>query len=81
MASTLKNNNKFIAIEGDKNVGGCFLSRDTYNARGISEHLGDTNVYRLLTKVQAQNHMCILRFKYDIFVGKWFDLGQLSKAE
>ena len=81
IASTLKTDDTLICVEGDKNVGGCLLRRDTYNYRGIKEHLGDTNDYKPLTHLQALQHLHILQYKYDIFISKWQREGQLSRAE
>ena len=81
LATTLKNDDNLICVEGDKNVGGCLLRRNIYNYRGIKEHLGDTTVYKPLTKRQATQHLHILRYKYDVFIAKWKGREQLSKAE
>lgn len=67
----LKNNDHFIAIEADKNLGGCLLERPHYNVRGVREHLGNTNVYQRLTKQQITGKMCQLQFKYKAFVRKY----------
>ena len=81
MASILKTDDKFIAVKGDKNVGGCILLRNTYITRGVEEFLSDLSVYEPLTKTQAQQKLHILRYRYNIFVSEWFDLGQLCKAK
>jgi len=81
LASTLKNDDNLICIEGDKNVGGCLLRRNVYNYRGIKDHLGDTTVYKPLTKKEATQHLHILQYKYDIFLSKWKGKRQLSKTE
>ena len=66
MASTLKNHDVFMAVERDKNFGGCLIHPHTYIDRGIREHLGDMNVYQPLPKPIAQQQMCVLRYKYNI---------------
>ena len=38
-AELLKDNDKFITIEGDKNLGGCILVRGTYNHQACAAHL------------------------------------------
>ena len=70
-----------MVVEGDKNVGGCILHRDTYMHRGVREHLVDQNVYQPLDKNAALRRMCVLRYKYDVFISKWYEKGQLSAAE
>jgi len=69
----------FIAIEADKNLGGCFLLRDTYIERGVKEHLGNTSVYKPLSKQQAKNLLRIINRKMSIFISKRQD--DLSSAE
>ena len=49
--------------------------------RGVKEHLGDMNVYQPLDKNVAIQQMCVLRYKYNVFISKWFEEGQLSAAE
>lgn len=78
---TLKNHDEYIVIEADKNLGGCILNRPIYNGKGVSEHLGNTNVYKPLTKIQAMNRHRIITRKMSIFAAKWFAKKQLSKAE
>ena len=76
-----KSHDKVIFIEADKNLGGSILLRDTYISRGISEHLGDTNVYKPLTKRQATTHLNVLRNKVTAFISRWRGLRVLTKAE
>ena len=57
LTATLNTDNNVICIKGDKHVGGYLLRRDSCNHRGIREHLGDTNVYKLLTKRKAIHHL------------------------
>ena len=49
--------------------------------RGVKEHLRDMNVYQPLDKDGALQRMCVLQYKYDLFIPKWFEEGQLSVAE
>jgi len=67
----LKNNDLFIVIEAAKNLGGYILLRDTYIKREVSEHLGDTTVYKPLTKLQAVHCQLIVSRKISLFVSKW----------
>ena len=43
-------NDEHIVIECDKNLGGACLDRSVHNTRGVTEHLGNTEVYKRLTK-------------------------------
>jgi len=79
LSSTLKFHDMFIAIEADKNLGGCFLLRDTYIERGVKEHIGNTSVYKPLSKQQAKNLLRIINRKMSIFISKRQD--DLSSAE
>ena len=76
-----KSDDNIIVLEADKNMGGSTLLRDTYIHHGITEHLGDTNVYRPLTKREATIHQNVLRNKVVSFTRKWRALRVLTKAE
>lgn len=77
----LQDNDVYISIEADKNLGGCLLLRNTYNTRGVSEHLGDSTVYKPLSKDEATSHHRRLRTKVEGFIRRWRACRQLSKAE
>jgi hypothetical protein len=77
----LQDNDDYIAIEADKNLGGCFFHCSTYNARGVSEHLGNTTVYKPLTRPEAIHHQNQLRNQVYSFAMKWRGRRVLSKAE
>ena len=64
----LKNNDEYIVIECDKNLGACILDRDTYITRGITEHLGNIAVYKKLTKQQAKQKNHNLRYQFMIWL-------------
>ena len=81
MARSLKEDDTFMVVEGDKNVGGCIVHRTTYVDRGMTEHLGDLNVYQPLDKDAAMRRLCVLRYKYDVFISKEYEERQLSPAE
>jgi len=68
---TTKDNDIFIVIEVDKNLGGCILLRDTYIKHGVTEHIGDTSVYKPLTKLQAVQQQRIISRRILLFVSKW----------
>lgn len=81
LSKSLKTHDEFISIEADKNLGGCFLLRDTYNSKGISEHLGNTQVYKPLSKTEAVRLQGQLKKKIKSFAAKWRNRGVISKAE
>ena len=53
LAEALLVSDDHIVVEVDKNLGGCVMRRTTYITKGISEHIGNKNVYKKLTKIQA----------------------------
>ena len=79
VADHLSDNDDHIAIEADKNLGGCLLDRPVYCTLAVREHLHDTTVYRRLTKKQAINRTRILRYRINVFSSKWQDA--ISPAE
>ena len=76
-----KAHDDIIVLEADKNMGGSTLLRTVYTHRAITEHLGDTNVYKPLSKHEATVHQNILRNKVKAFTRKWHALRVLTKAE
>jgi len=68
-----------ITIECDKNLGGACLDRSVHHTKGVTEHLGNTNVYQRLTKKQAYDKTNHLRYKIIIFIAK--HKKQLTPAE
>jgi len=71
-----QNNNKYIIVEADRNLGGCILLRDTYIRRGVIKHLGNTQVYKPLSQQQGNNHQRIIARKISLFVSKWSNQGE-----
>ena len=67
----LKNNERIMAVETDKNSGGAFIPRAVYTQSGVTEHMGDTEVYRRLSNLEAVCHEKILRAKILRFMEKW----------
>ena len=45
----LKNNNIYIVVHGDKNLGPCILERSFYIYKGFAEHLGNETNYKPLS--------------------------------
>ena len=60
-----------MVVECDKNLGGACLDRPVHNTKGITEHLGNTDVYKRLTKKQAYDLTNHLRYKINVFIAKW----------
>ena len=57
----LKNNNKFIVAQADKNLGPILIERDEYIRRVIRDHLSDTNTYTRITYQDALTEMALHR--------------------
>ena len=71
LAKSLLKSDSHIVVEADKNLGGCIMNRETYIIQGIQEHLGNKQVYKKLTKLQADQKMSIVRYKFNIFLSKF----------
>ena len=50
----LKNNNIYIVVHSDKNLGPCILERLFYIYKGFAEHLGNTTNYKPLSATAAR---------------------------
>jgi len=50
-----QNNDEYIIVAGDKNLGPCIIFREDYIERGCKEHLGNELNYKELTKEGAHN--------------------------
>ena len=57
----LKDNDDYIIVETDKNLGGATLNRLVYTISDVSEHLDNTIVYKQPQKKEAANQNNILR--------------------
>ena len=60
LAESLLKSDSHIVVEADKNLGGCIMDRETYIMKGILEHLGNKEVYKRLTNLQADQKMNIV---------------------
>ena len=69
----LKNHDKYIVVEADKNLGGCILSRDDYITRAFSDHLGNTSVYRRISQWEAYNRQKTLADGLNSLLKEWDD--------
>ena len=73
LTDTLKSSDKHIVLEADKNLGGCATERSIYMRKGVDEHLGDRDVYKPLTKTEAQRLSTVTRYKINILLTKYKD--------
>ena len=71
LAESLLKSDSHIVVEADKNLGGCIMDRETYIIKGILEHLGNKLVYKKLTKRQADQRMCVVRYQLTIFISNF----------
>ena len=46
LLKTLQNNDDFIIVASDKNLGPCIIEREMYIERFLEEHLSDITTYR-----------------------------------
>jgi len=79
LSEQLLRSDNHIVVEADKNLGGCVMERETYITKGILEHLGNKDVYKKLTRTEANNKTHIVRYKISLFLSKHKE--DLSPAE
>ena len=60
----------YIVIEADKNLGVCILEREYYIKRAIEEHLGNSSVYKIISKTDANTIQYKLSFKFSEWLGR-----------
>ena len=70
LIKSMKKHDKYIIIQADKNLGAVIMYRDTYITRGVSEHLSNTDVYRLLNTREVEMHKARLRILLREFIAK-----------
>ena len=71
-----KDNDQYIVVEGDKNLGPCILERESYIRRGCLDHLSNTRNYQ-----QLDHHTAIimhrgLMYKLWSWFAKYKDPGE-----
>ena len=81
LSKRLRCNDNHLVIETDKNLGGCMLNVPVYCVRGIKEHLGNTAVYKPLTKTEVDRRLHTLRFRIFLFAQKWRKAKAITLAE
>lgn len=67
----LKDNDKYIIVEGDKNLGPCILDRIQYIRRGCLDHLSNTRNYEQLSHRTAYNLLRGLVYRLEAWLGKF----------
>ena len=67
----LKNNDIYIVVHGDKNLGPCILERNFYIFKGFAEHLGNTRNYKELSERQALGHQRGLQYCFRGWLSKY----------
>ena len=73
----LKDNDIYIVIQGDKNLGPCIMERELYIYKAFEEHLGNESNYKPLTEVEARGKQRGLQY---IFRGWTFASKQILFA-
>ena len=66
-----KDNDIYIIVAGDKNLGPCILERKIYIYRAIKEHLGNQTNYQLLSEAEARARLSGLSYRFDSWVTKY----------
>ena len=66
-----KDNDQYIVVQGDKNLGPCILDRKEYILRGFKEHLGNERNYRLLSAATANTLQIGFLYRFDLWLGKY----------
>ena len=73
LLAAYKLNDLYISVEADKNLGLCVLERDYYIKRCISEHLGNSTNYKLISKAEASTIQSLLSRQFGSWLGKHAD--------
>jgi hypothetical protein len=66
-----KDNDRYIVVQGDKNLGPCILDRRYYIHRGCLDHLSNTRNYRQLTHHEARIHQTGLIYKLNSWLMRY----------
>lgn len=81
LIQSLRKNDEYIVVEGDKNLGPCILERDHYIKRGCLDHLGNSTNYRELSMNEAMLQMRKLSYWMDGWIMKYMRKKQLPLHE
>ena len=63
----LRNNNHYIVIPADKNLGPVLMEREEYIQQAFKQHLGNKSNYKQLTEAEAKANLTNMRYK----LNKW----------
>ena len=77
----LHNNEDFIVLPSDKNLGPCITERKTYIERCLHDHLLDKNTYRKLSEAEAEFRVRTTITKCNKIIKKARFLGQTEDSE
>ena len=66
-----KNNDNYIIVQGDKNLGPCILEREYYIYRGCKEHLANRRNYKQITREGAIARLIGLDYILRDWIGKY----------
>jgi len=69
----LRRHDIYMIIEADKNLGPIIMDRETYIKRCISEHLGNSTNYKVLSKQEADTKMRGLHYRLMDFLGRYYN--------
>ena len=67
----LKNNDHYIVIQGDKNLGPCILERELYIFKAFEEHLGNERNYKPLSEVAVKGRQRGLQYLFRDWISKY----------
>ena len=67
----LVDNNEYIVVQGDKNLGPCILERVYYIYKAFEEHLGNERNYRQLSLTAAQGRQRGLQYMLRDWISKY----------
>jgi len=70
----------YTTINADKNLGQCYVKTEHLTERGVSEHLGNQEVYQRLTETAAHSFQRGFEMIFDGFITKCQN-AKISKAE
>jgi hypothetical protein len=67
----LRNQNEFLVIQCDKNLGPAIIETDEYIKMALRDHLSDATTYQRLSQAEAKVHELRIRNFLGIWLKKW----------
>ena len=67
----LKDNDIYIVIQGDKNLGPCIMERELYIYKAFEEHLGNESNYKPLSEVEIRGKQRGLQYIFRGWMSKY----------